>query len=223
MLRHIQTSELAKSIHNMDAEQPPIWCGGYDCAHSLWTPLISPRNLRHSVLVEIVLPFPIPIRQSHNAAASFVPHVRAVVGIFGIQVYGLTVNLRQDIGLFLFLAHFRSHRKTIQVDNGSEFTSKAMDQWAYFNQVELDFSRPGKPTDNPFIESFNGKLRAECLNQNWFLSVADARDKIEAWRQDYNRFRPHSSLGNLTPQEFPRGCIPAASPTAQPPEYNRVG
>ena len=120
------------------------------------------------------------------------------------------------------LLRSRGKPKTIQVDNGSEFTSKAMDQWAYFNKVELDFSRPGKPTDNPFIESFNGKFRAECLNQNWFLSVAGVRDKIEAWRQDYNRIRPHSSLDNMMPQEFVRRCIPPASPTAQPPEYNRA-
>lgn len=110
----------------------------------------------------------------------------------------------------------------IQVDNGSEFTSKAMDQWAYFNKVKLDFSRPGKPTDNAFIESFNGKFRCECLNQNWFLSLADARDKIEQWRQDYNGSRPHSSIGNLTPEEFAASCIPSASPTAQPQEYNRA-
>jgi putative transposase len=117
----------------------------------------------------------------------------------------------------------RGKPKTIQVDNGSEFTSKAMDQWAYFNHVELDLSRPGKPTDNPFIESFNGKFRAECLNENWFLSLPNARDKIESWRQDYNRIRPHSSLDNLTPQEFARRCISSASPTAQPPEYNEAG
>jgi len=106
------------------------------------------------------------------------------------------------------LLKHRGKPKTIRVDNGSEFTSKAMDQWAYFNKVELDFSRPGKPTDNAFIESFNGKFRVECLNQNWFLSLADVRDKIEAWRQDYNCTRPHSSLDNLTPQQFARRCIP---------------
>jgi len=116
----------------------------------------------------------------------------------------------------------RGRPKTIQVDNGSEFTSKAMDQWAYFNQVELDFSRPGRPTDNAFIESFNGKLRAECLNQNWFLSLADARDKIEAWRQDYNHVRPHSSLDNLTPRAFARRGIPPASATPRPPEYHEA-
>jgi len=116
----------------------------------------------------------------------------------------------------------RGKPKRIQVDKGSEFTSKAMDQWAYFNQVKLDFSRRGKPTDNAFIESSNGKFRTECLNQNWFLSLADVRDKIEQWRQDYNRNRPHSSIGNLTPEEFAESCIPSVSPTAQPQEHNKA-
>ena len=68
--------------------------------------------------------------------------------------------------------------------------------------MTLDFSRPGTPTDNPFIESFNGSFRDECLNVHWVLSLEDARDKIECWRIDYNQFRPHSSLGDLTPEEF---------------------
>ena len=89
----------------------------------------------------------------------------------------------------------------IQVDNGSEFISKALDKWAYDNRVTLDFSRSGKPTDNPYIESFNGSFRDECLNVNWFLSLEDAQEKVEAWRQEYNCFRPHSSLGDLTPEE----------------------
>ncbi len=90
----------------------------------------------------------------------------------------------------------------IQVDNGSEFISKALDKWAYENGVTLDFSRPGKPTDNAFIESFNGSFRDECLNVHWFLSLDDARKKIEQWRLDYNHFRPHSSLGNKPPDQF---------------------
>jgi putative transposase len=90
----------------------------------------------------------------------------------------------------------------IRVDNGSEFISKALDKWAYDNNVILDFSRPGKPTDNAYIESFNGSLRDECLNVNWFLSIEDAREKIESWRLEYNTFRPHSSLNGLTPQEL---------------------
>ena len=77
-----------------------------------------------------------------------------------------------------------------------------LDQWANWNRVELDFSRPGKPTDNAYIEAFNACLRAECLNASWFLSMADARDRIKAWRIDYNENRPHTTLGNLTPREF---------------------
>jgi len=91
---------------------------------------------------------------------------------------------------------------TIKVDQGSEFISKAMDEWAYRNHMKLDFSRPGKPTDNAFIESFNGRLRQECLNQNWFTSLDDAQQIVEAWRQDYNQLRPHSSLEQQTPSDF---------------------
>jgi putative transposase len=82
----------------------------------------------------------------------------------------------------------------IMLDNGPEFTSKLLDQWAYIHQVKLDFSRPGKPTDNALIEAFNGRLREECLNQNWFLSLEDARDKVESWRREYDNTRPHGSL-----------------------------
>jgi len=92
--------------------------------------------------------------------------------------------------------------KRIKVDNGSEFISKVLDKWAYENKVELDFSRPGKPTDNPFIESFNGSFRDECLNVNWFLSLDDAQEKFDIWREDYNSFRPHSSLGDISPNEY---------------------
>jgi len=88
---------------------------------------------------------------------------------------------------------------TIRVDNGPEFISKELDLWAFVHHVTLDFSRPGKPTDNAFIESFNGKFRSECLNANWFLSLDQARQKCEAWRRDYNEVRPHSALGNEVP------------------------
>lgn len=101
------------------------------------------------------------------------------------------------------LRRFAANR-TIKVDNGSEFISKAMDRWAYEHQVELDFSRPGKATDNAKIESFNGRFRAGCLNAHWFLSLADAQRKIEAWRQYYNEARPHSALEWSTSPEFAR-------------------
>jgi putative transposase len=109
----------------------------------------------------------------------------------------------------------------IQTDNGSEFISKELDRWAYEQGVVMDYSRPGTPTDNPFIESFNGSFRDECLNMHWFLSLEDAGQKMEAWRCEYNSYRPHSALGHLTPDEFIeqhlRGvghsqgkCLPAA-------------
>jgi putative transposase len=106
------------------------------------------------------------------------------------------------------LREWRGKPKAIQVDNGTEFTSRVMDQWAYQNQVALDFIERGKPTQNAFIESFNGKFRDECLNQNWFVDLREARELIEAWRVDYNSVRPHSSLGYRTPEEFAaaKGC-----------------
>lgn len=100
------------------------------------------------------------------------------------------------------IAAVRGSPRAIRVDNGPEFISKALDRWAYENGVTLDFSRPGKPTDNAFVESFNGRFRDECLNTHWPLSLADARSKIDAWRRDYNECRPHTSLGWLTPAEF---------------------
>jgi putative transposase len=88
---------------------------------------------------------------------------------------------------------------TIRVDQGTEFVSRDLDLWAYAHGVTLDFSRPGKPTDNAFIEAFNGRLRAECLNAHWFMSLEDAREKLEDWRRYYNEQRPHGAIGQKTP------------------------
>lgn len=96
--------------------------------------------------------------------------------------------------------------KKIKVDNGPEFISRALDAWAYFNNVKLDYSRPGMPTDNAHIESFNGSFRDECLNTNWFMSLEDAQEKIERWRKDYNEYRPHSALTYLAPADFARNA-----------------
>ena len=92
--------------------------------------------------------------------------------------------------------------RSITVDHGTEFTSRALEDWAYRRGVQLDFIRPGKPIENAHIESFNGRLRDECLNVHQFLSLDDARQKIEAWRRDYNQHRPHGALGHLTPNEY---------------------
>jgi putative transposase len=105
----------------------------------------------------------------------------------------------------------REMPETIFCDNGPEFISKHLDKWAYEQGVTLNFSRPGKPTDNAFVESFNGSFRDECLNTNWFLSREDAQRKIEAWKKHYNESRPHMSLGYRTPQEF-RACAENQTP-----------
>lgn len=140
--------------------------------------------------------------------------IRVGKSIKGIDVVEVMDALKKENGLV---------PKRIQVDNGSEFISKDFDKWAYENNVTLDYSRPGKPTDNPFIESFNGSFRDECLNTHWFLSLEDAYEKINAWVNEYNHFRPHSSLNDLTPAEVvqeyinteksndKKGCLPAAS------------
>jgi putative transposase len=95
--------------------------------------------------------------------------------------------------------------RRIRVDNGTEFTSRALDHWAYWNEVKLDFSRPGKPVDNAFAEAFNATVRRECLSQHWFTSLEDAQQTLDAWREDYNNVRPHGSLAARTPTEYRRG------------------
>jgi putative transposase len=91
---------------------------------------------------------------------------------------------------------------TIRVDQGSQFTSKELDLWAYANGITLDFSRPGKPTDNAYVESFNATVRLECLGRHWFLDLDDAREKVEEWRTEYNEVRPHSAIGDRTPSSL---------------------
>lgn len=109
-----------------------------------------------------------------------------------VRVIEVLERLRQDRGL----------PEVIVTDNGSEFTSRAFDSWAYARGIKIDFIQPGKPTQNCFIESFNGTFRDDCLNMHWFMSMDDATRTIEAWRRDYNEVRPHSSLAWLTPAEY---------------------
>ena len=100
------------------------------------------------------------------------------------------------------LVQQRGRPERIHCDNGSEFAGRMLDLWAYGNQVTLEFSRPGKPTDNAYIESFNGSLRDECLNVHWFDDLTDAKQKLQAWQKEYNESRPHRSLNNLSPLEY---------------------
>jgi putative transposase len=110
----------------------------------------------------------------------------------GARVVRVLERLRETIGL----------PRTIVVDNGPEFAGRTLDAWAYAHRVELRFIRPGKPIENAYVESFNGKFRDECLNEHWFLSIAEAQQIIEAWTIDYNTVRPHRSLAQQTPAAF---------------------
>lgn len=125
------------------------------------------------------------------------PVIEADTSIGGARVCRVLDRLAEERGL----------PEQIMIDNGPEFAGSALDAWAYRRGVKLHFIEPGKPSQNGYIESFNGKLRDECLNENWFLDLADCRRTVEAWRQDYNTERPHSSLGGQTPIEFAQGRV----------------
>jgi putative transposase len=105
----------------------------------------------------------------------------------------------------------------ISVDNGTEFTSRALDHWAYRNEVKLNFSRPGKPGDNAHIEAFNSVVRRECLSQHWFLDLEDAQGELDRWRLDYNTVRPHGSLRRSTPAQ-----VGAGAPLTRSPERLKI-
>ena len=120
----------------------------------------------------------------------------------GARVVRVLERLQATIGL----------PRRIVVDNGPEFAGRALDTWAYANGVELRFIRPGKPIENAYVESFNGKFRDECLNEHWFVSVAEAKAIIEAWRVDYNTVRPHASLGQQTPAAYAAAACAGPKP-----------
>jgi putative transposase len=118
----------------------------------------------------------------------------------------------------------REAPESITVDNGTEFASKAMDAWAYQYRVQLDFIRPGRPVENGYIESFNGRLRDECLNVHVFFALADVREKLELWREDYNQVRPHSALDDYAPRQFVQHWRSSTlARTAGPPKEAAAG
>lgn len=132
--------------------------------------------------------------------------ILTVIDVFSRECLATTVGARlraEDVVRTLMtITSKRGAPVRIFCDNGSEFSGRITDLWAYNNKVTLAFSRPGKPTDDAFIESFNRSLRDECLNCHWFTSYNDAKVKIEAWKEEYNRSRPHRALNNLTPLEY---------------------
>ncbi len=120
------------------------------------------------------------------------PLIEVDTSLTGLRVTRVLEHLSKTQGL----------PKSIRVDNGPEFISQVLDEWAHRRGVKLDFIRPGKPTDNPYIESFHDKFRDECLNQHYFLNLNEAKEVIEDWRIEYNTVRPHETLDQLTPMEF---------------------
>jgi putative transposase len=134
-----------------------------------------------------------------DTASRVSPAIEVGVSLTGERVVAVLERLKGTIG--------RPER--IAIDNGPEFISKALDAWAYQNGVQLEFSRPGKPTDNAFVESFNGRVRDECLNQHWFASLEEVRTIVEGWRIEYNTERPHRALGQQTPAAWEAAWVPA--------------
>jgi putative transposase len=145
-----------------------------------------------------------------------------IIDLFTRECLGIEIgfNLRGDdvVEAMNHLEYARGVAQRISCDNGSEFSGGQMDLWAYTHKVQMDFNRPGKPTDNATVESFNGKFRDECLNTHWFESIPDAKKKIDAWRWDYNEHPPHRSLEGLTPRE-----LAVKSGSSGPQNHSRSG
>jgi putative transposase len=174
------------------------------------------------------VPLPAPTRRTERWSMDFVSD--ALSEGRGFRCFTLVDDFTRECPA-IEVAHAMSAQQVIRVldrvaaaggvptsivcDNGPEFTSHALDRWAVARGVRLQFIRPGKPVENAFCESFNGKLRLECLNANWFATLAEAQRVIEAWRQEYNEERPHTNLGRRTPAEFTRSLI-TPTPTLSP-------
>jgi hypothetical protein len=149
----------------------------------------------------------------HEGCAHCRSHARECNGLAAVTILHRTLS--PDPGCWL--------PERIVIDHGTEFTSKALDQWAYEHKVTLHFITPGRPMENGYIESFHGKFREECLNEHWLLTLDDARETIEDWRLDYNQVRPHSSLGYLTPEEFRMGYANVESKNRFPHSHSPDG
>jgi len=174
----------------------------------------TPKRRRAAIVRE---PPSIPTAPNQSWAMDFMHDVLAdgtkirlltIVDTYSRESLALEADYRfrsdQVVEVLRRLVAERDVPERILCDNGPEFVSLQLDQWAYWQRVKLDFSRPGRPSDNAFCESFNNRVRQELLNPNWFTSLADAQTQAAAWRRDYNANHPHSSLGDLAPEEFAR-------------------
>ena len=177
-LRSKRPAKSKASSHRVKRDDPTKIneCWAMDFVHDN---LFDGRKFRTLTIVDIFSRFCIALDVKKN--------------FLGINVVEVLEELKTAHGL---------KPESIRLDNGPEFISKDLDRWASLNNVTLDFSRKGKPTDNSYCESFNGTFRNECLNINWFMSMEDAIEKIKNWRIEYNSFRQHSSINDLTPEEM---------------------
>jgi putative transposase len=173
------------------------------------------RRKRRKKFVGPRVPLPVAARPNQHLSMDFVQdrltsgrkiRTLTIVDNFSRECPALEVDTslggRRVVRVLERLAERHGVPEAITIDNGTEFDSKAMDEWAFKRKVRLAFIRPGKPNENAYSESFNGKFRDECLNENLFETLDQAREIIENWRIDYNEERPHSSLEDLTPKEF---------------------
>ncbi len=173
------------------------------------------RRKRRKKMVGPRVPTPVPARPNQHLSMDFVQdrltsgrkiRTLSIVDNFSRECPAIEVDTslggKRVVRVLERLAERQGAPEAITIDNGTEFDSKPMDEWAFKRKVKLDFIRPGKPNENAYIESFNGRFRDECLNENLFETLDRARNIIEDWRIDYNEERPHSSLENLTPKEF---------------------
>ena len=182
------------------------------------------------------VPLPAPTRPNQRWAMDFVFDtllggrrfkVFTLVDVFTREVLMLHVDFsiggKRVVALLDQVAELRSYPEVITCDNGSEFTCRAMDEWAHRRRVKLDFIRPGKPVENAYAESFNGKLRDECLNQNQFVVIAEASVILEAYQKEFNEERPHGSLNGLSPKQFAqRHTTMLQTNDTQIPQFNLV-
>ena len=177
--------------------------------------LMVRRRLRKRIAAGKRVPLPLPSRANERWSVDFMSDQLAdgrvfrtlnIVDDFTRECRAIEVDTSLSgarvVRVLEGLCAEHGRPTALVMDNGPELISKVMDSWAYQNGVELRFIQPGKPVQNAYVESFNGKMRDECLNEHWFFSLDEARQVIEDWRQDYNQFRPHSSLDDLTPEQF---------------------
>lgn len=215
-LAHVRVSYGYRRLHVLLRREG--WAINHKLVHRLYTEdgLTQKRKglkRRKSAVVRVLRPQPVAPNERwamdfiHDTLASGnTIRVLSVVDVFTRECVALVPQLRfhgEDVARCLSIAGTeRGLPAVIQADNGTEFTSKALDHWAYWNHVRLDFSRPGKPTDNAHIESFHNSVRRECLTQHYFIDLEDAERALDTYREEYNNFRPHSSLANQSPVQF---------------------